>query len=141
MVWSNDRPPEKEHPLTTLGACGIIFVMGFFGTKWGWAALRFAGLLVGETPGSIHEVRVSFGLLVIGGSLTIVGLAFMAGAVRCGGRARRSMLGGAARWWSRRVLSGLAGVCDREFIHSIARGDFYVRVHDLIFPDVLQPNG
>jgi len=69
-------------------------VAGYFGTKWGIAVLRFAFALVDETSGSYRAQSFSFGWVLMGGALTLVGLAFMVGGVWWTGKAIRAMLRG-----------------------------------------------
>ncbi len=87
MVWNSNGPPEKEHPLTTLGACGMIFIVGFFGAKWGWAVLRFAFAFFEETAGTYRGPRVSAFWIALAGAMLVVGVVFMVGAVWWAGKA------------------------------------------------------
>lgn len=100
MVWSGNGPPEKEHPLTTIGACGFLFVMGLFITWGGWWVIKFAiGIMQHNAaqpnvPFANHRKGSWIEWMVLGGAISAIGLAFMIGAVWWLGKAFRAMVRG-----------------------------------------------
>ncbi len=74
MVFTQGTPPEKEHPLTTIGVCALLMGAGFLNTNGGWAVVKF-GLSIRRWT---HERDTRWPSYLDGAEYILVGAAIMA---------------------------------------------------------------